>query len=145
MGDDDPPPSTSPNKPRLNGIFETLIRLGAAASIGVAVWSFFHIKAGCNSIEPNQCPGYALQNPLIMRGERSAAILAGLVILLVIFCRLVLQGRLPDRIGREGFDWLPKAITFSKDEIARLGKVSAQQAEQFETIRSVVEQLVNDG
>src|SRR5665213_1867626 len=74
------PPSKSPTqKATVTLVFEILVRIVSFILIVIAIWSFFHIPAGCTAAKgPHVCPSYALQNPWILRGERSLAILAGL-------------------------------------------------------------------
>ncbi len=104
----------------------------------LAIWFFFHFRAGCapaGSPKGHICPSYALGDPWILRGERAAAALLGMTFLVVVFCRLAWQGRLPDKIGREGAEW---TATRSGRALSRLEEIVSNQGEAIDRLTEFV-------
>ena len=58
------------------------MRISGGAAIAVAVAAFFAIAPGCSASASaggaKVCPGFALNDPWVLRGERAAVILIGL-------------------------------------------------------------------
>ena len=96
------------SRPRASAPNPWVVRIGGAGAIGVTVWVFLGVSAGCvasGSATGTACPSYALGDPWILQGERAVAALLGMTFLVVVLCRLLWQGRLPDKISRDGAEW----------------------------------------
>jgi len=96
-----------------------VVRIGGLGAVSTSIWIFFGLKAGCvpYGSKGDLCPSFALGDPWLLRGERATVALAGATFFVVILCRLIWQGKLPDKIGRDGAEW---ATTESSRAIAAL-------------------------
>ena len=67
----------------------------------------------------NTCPTYALANAWVLRTERGLFAIVVSLALLTIIVKLVVEGELPDQIGRDVLGWktVAKEIEVSTDEI----------------------------
>ena len=81
---------------------------------------------------------FALQNRLVLRGEWAAAVLLGLTALLVVAFRLILQGRLPEQIGRDGVGWGPEAIEQLKGDVVTAKESVASLQLQIDALEAIV-------
>jgi|SRR5665213_142428 len=122
--------------------FRWLTRLAGAIVLAIAIWSFFKFAPKCGHANQAICPSYALQSRLIFQGERSAVVLLGLTILMVLLFRLVFQGRLPDRISRDGVEWGPEAIEQFKEDVETVKTTADSLQKQIDALKKVVTELV---
>jgi hypothetical protein len=83
-----------------------IVRLGGlfALAAGVAAW---RIRLDCPT-KTSSCPGYALRSPWILHGEHAGIAIVGVLAVLLLFCRVIVEGRLPDTMGRDGVGWTPE-------------------------------------
>jgi len=119
-----------------------VVRIPGLFAVALAIWFFVRFPAGCvpaGSVKGHICPSYALGDPWILRGERAAAALLGMTFLVVVFCRLAWQGRLPDKIGRDGAEW---TATRSGRALARLEKIVSKQGEAIDRLTEFVRRQV---
>lgn len=130
-----------------------IVRVGTIPTVIVGIL-LFRIAAGCGGTGQGACPGYALANPWILRGERGAAALLGMMFLLLVVCRLGIQGRLPDRISKDGPEWDSTAVSASqqgidtldgivKDNARAVKRLSASTRKSFELVSADIDKLKN--
>lgn len=103
----------------------------------------FLFSANCPT---NGCPGYALANPWILRGERGLAIIVGSVAIVSVLWRMLYDGKLPEQIGREGLSWKRTAKTVNENVADVLATVKSLDADHvalkadFEKLKKRVEE-----
>ena len=118
-----------------------LVGVGGVAAMIVAIGVFLQ-PAGCGITGKALCPGFALQDALILRGERGAAALLGMTFLIVVFCRLVIQGRLPDSITKDGPVWAARsAARATEDGLGQLNAITDQLTARAEEDRAALKKL----
>lgn len=87
---------------------ECWVRWGGVLVFLLAIGAAVLIDPGCGG-SGARCPGYALNEQLVLRGERGFAVLIVLVFVLVLFGQIVVRGRLPTGVSRDGFDFADTA------------------------------------
>ncbi len=88
------------------------------------------------------CPSYALANCWILKSERGVALIALAIFAISILWRMLLHGKLPDQISKDGFGWKETAETVNKNVEDVLAQVKSLD-DDFVLIKREVEHLKN--
>lgn len=118
-----------------------VVRICGIGAVSASLWVFFGLSAGCvpYGSEGNMCPSFALGDPWVLRGERATVALLGMTFFVVVLCRVIWQGKLPDKIGRDGAEW---ATTESSRGLAALEAIVRRQGSAIKQLTEFLKKQV---